>query len=116
MIIGGWMSLLMACKQFGNNRLGKLCFSRLVELDPKGGTGYMLMLGIHADESVNKWTEVNDSVNGCVVGDKRISFQSMKTTVEYLEYTSGLDGIPDFMTQQCNLFDEYKGKSKSCEQ
>ena len=40
----------------------------------------------------------------------------MKTTVEYLEYTSGLDGIPDFMTQQCNLFDEYKGKSKSCEQ
>ena len=71
MTIGGWMSLLMACKQFGNNRLGKLCFSRLVELDPKGATGYMLMLGIHADESVNKWTEVNDSVNKCVIGDKK---------------------------------------------
>jgi pentatricopeptide repeat protein len=114
MAIARWMSLLTACRTFGNSRLAKLCCSRLVELDPDGAAGYMAMLSISAheiaDESVNQWTGAMDND---AVGDEGGHLRSMQNAVECMEDdASGLDcSIPDSMaTQKCkNPFDEYNG-------
>lgn len=86
----GWMSLLSACRTYGNVELGQRCFDRLVLLNRSIAAGYILMANIYADahmwEDFHKtremskgasvlkmpgraWIELKKSVYEFVVGD-----------------------------------------------
>ncbi|KAI5065509.1 hypothetical protein GOP47_0020204 [Adiantum capillus-veneris] len=51
----GWMSLFTACRLHGNKQLARLCFDRVVDLDPNMAGGYLAMLNVFADSEM--WTE-----------------------------------------------------------
>lgn len=52
----GWMSLLTACKKFGNTMLGHICFDQVLRLDPSVSSGYVLMSNAYADQEM--WNDV----------------------------------------------------------
>lgn len=54
---GCWRSLLNGCKSYCNRELGRLCFNRLVELEPGQAAGYVLMANIYANEGM--WQDVD---------------------------------------------------------
>lgn len=88
--VEGWVALLTACMTYGNVKLGRECFDRLVQLDPEA-SGYVLMsniyAGFHMWEEVDRvqelrecvgalkkpgmaWIEVSNKVHEFIVGGK----------------------------------------------
>jgi pentatricopeptide repeat protein len=51
--IMGWMSLLTACRGYGNVQLGRQCFDKLVLLNPGIGAMYILMLNIYGSDGTS---------------------------------------------------------------
>ena len=47
--VTGWLTLLTACKTFGNNELGRTCYHEAVLLDAEKASCYMLMSNICQD-------------------------------------------------------------------
>lgn len=54
----GWMSLLTACRKYGNVVVGQECFVRIKQLDPSDGSCYMLMSSIYA--SAQMWKQFDE--------------------------------------------------------
>jgi hypothetical protein len=54
----GWTALLSSCKKHGNVEVGRRCFDRAVEINPRYGSGYSLMSGIYADAGM--WEHVEE--------------------------------------------------------
>ncbi|KAH7444510.1 hypothetical protein KP509_02G080300 [Ceratopteris richardii] len=52
-----WMSLLAACKTYGQPDLGRACFDQLIRLDPCIAAGYTIMLDIYAD--AQRWEDLH---------------------------------------------------------
>ena len=44
-----WLTLLIACRCFGNINMGKLCLNEAIKLDPDTMTGYALMSSMYAE-------------------------------------------------------------------
>ncbi|KAH7307612.1 hypothetical protein KP509_22G068500 [Ceratopteris richardii] len=47
---GTWLSLLSACKIYGEQELGLRCFQQLVELNPRDATWYVIMSDIYMSD------------------------------------------------------------------
>lgn len=54
----GWMSLLTACRKYGNVVVGQECFVRIKQLDPSDGSCYTLMSSIYA--SAQMWEQFDE--------------------------------------------------------
>lgn len=87
----GWLTLLRACRTYGNMALGRECFDRVLAVDCNCTAAYLLMSSIYADacmwedakkiQSLRKdvgvwkkpgkaWIEINERVHEFIVGDK----------------------------------------------
>ena len=67
----GWMSLLTACRKFGNVEVGRECFAKIKHIDPTDGSAYMLMSSIYANAQM--WKEYNEiqAMRKCAIAWKK---------------------------------------------
>lgn len=70
--VTGWMTLLGACKTYGDTGLGKLCFDQAYLLDPNHAAGYVIMSNIFRDsyEGMNDVEQLHQSSEGFDWADK----------------------------------------------
>ena len=54
--IMGWMSLLTACRKYGDKDLGPKCFKEILSIDPENRAAFTLMSNIYRDAQM--WDEV----------------------------------------------------------
>ena len=47
-----WMTLLIACRCFGNINMGKLCLNEAIKLDPDTIAGYALLSSMYAESHI----------------------------------------------------------------
>ena len=47
-----WMTLLIACRCFGNINMGKLCLNEAIKLDPDTIAGYVLLSNMYAESHI----------------------------------------------------------------
>jgi hypothetical protein len=52
----GWVTLLTACKTYGDVELGAQCSRKILSLDPDEASVYMLMADLYA--SMERWEDV----------------------------------------------------------
>ncbi|MCO5609652.1 hypothetical protein L7F22_063882 [Adiantum nelumboides] len=78
-VLTGWVSLLTACKTFGDNRLGKRCFKLLALWSATGSTDASLISSKEVDRCLQyKLQNSNDipacktSEGGCIKSDKSL--------------------------------------------
>ena len=67
----GWMSLLTACKTYGQTDLARACFDEIVNLNPNIGVGDTVLSNIYVDsqklqdlkefEELRKWKIAQDN-------------------------------------------------------
>lgn len=87
--IVGWTSLLSACKVHGDLSRARLCFERLIELDPKNSTAYVILATMYSTAGMWEDVQIIESLRKSAGAKKKPAKACIEVRDEVHEFTVG---------------------------